>query len=63
LGDAINGDVYLSKSIIRQEETYISLESRETFTIINKSSVKIEFEWRSMKSEKEEIEKKNFLLN
>ncbi len=63
MGDAINGDVYLSKSIIRQEETYISLESRETFTIINKSSVKIEFEWRSMKSEKEEIEKKNFLLN
>ena len=62
LGNAINGEVYLSKNYIQQEETYISLESRDTYKIVNKSNVKIDFEWRSFSSEKEENEKKSILL-
>ena len=62
-GNAINGEVYLSKNYLQQEETYISLENRETFKIVNKSSVKIDFEWRAFSCEKEEYEKKKFLLD
>lgn len=61
-GNAINGEVYLSKNYIQLDETYITLESRETFKIVNKSNVKIEFEWRAFSSEKEEVEKKEVLL-
>ena len=62
-GNAINGEVYLSKNYLQQEETYISLENRETFKIVNKSTVKIDFEWRAFSCEKEEYEKKKFLLD
>ena len=62
-GNAINGNVYLSKAHLQMEETYISLENRETFKIINKSSVKINFEWRAFSSESEENDKKKLLLD
>jgi hydrocephalus-inducing protein len=60
-GNAINGEVYLSKEHIRIDETYISLESKQTFKIVNKSTVKIDFEWRAFSSEKEETDKKRAL--
>lgn len=60
-GNAINGEVYLSKDHMKIDETYISLESKQTFKIVNKSTVKIEFEWRAFSSEKEETEKKKTL--
>lgn len=63
VGNAINGEVYISKSHIRMEETYLSLENRETFKIVNKSTVAINFQWRAFASEKEEYEKKKFLLD
>ena len=60
-GNAINGEVYLSKEHIKIDETYISLESKQTFKIVNKSTVKIEFEWRAFSSEKEETDKKKIM--
>jgi hydrocephalus-inducing protein len=39
------------------------LESRETFKIVNKSNVKIDFEWRAFETEKEESEKKGILID
>ena len=63
VGNAINGEVYISRSHIRMEETYISLESRETFKIVNKSTVAISFQWRAFSNEKEEYEKKKLLLD
>jgi hydrocephalus-inducing protein len=62
-GNAINGEVYLSQDRVSIDETYISLESKQTFKILNRSSVKIDFEWRAFSSEREEQEKKEFLLN
>lgn len=61
-GNAINGEVFLSKDRVNLDETYISLESKQTFKIMNRSSVKIDFEWRAFSSEQEEHEKKAFLL-
>lgn len=60
-GNAINGEVFLSRGSIKIEETYISLESKQTFKIVNKSTVKIDFEWRAFSSEKEETDKRRLL--
>ena len=62
VGKAINGHVCLSRDSVQLEATYISLESKSTLRIINKSSVKIDFEWRAFSSEKEDFEKKQMLL-
>ena len=62
IGKAINGNVFLSRDSVQLEGTYISLESKSTLRIINKSSVKIDFEWRAFSSEKEDYEKKELLL-
>ena len=62
IGKAINGNVFLSRDSVQMEGTYITLESKSTLRIINKSSVKIDFEWRSFSSEKEDAEKKRMLL-
>jgi hydrocephalus-inducing protein len=63
IGKAINGNVFLSRDSVQMEGTYITLESKSTLRIINKSSVKIDFEWRAFSSEKEDAEKKQLLLN
>lgn len=62
-GTAISGEVHLSQDRIVVEETYISLENKQTFKILNRSSVKIDFEWRSFRSENEEQDKKNTILS
>ena len=62
-GKAINGNVFLSRDSVQMEGTYITLESKSTLRIINKSSVKIDFEWRAFSSEKEDMEKKRLLLD
>lgn len=43
------------------DEAYITLETQQTLQIINKSNVKIDFQWRAFATEKEELEKKNLL--
>ena len=63
IGKAINGNVFLSRDSVQMEGTYITLESKSTLRIINKSSVKIDFEWRAFSSEKEDAEKKKLLLD
>ena len=42
------------------EDAYIGL-TQQTLSIINKSEVKVDFEWRAFATEKEEQEKKNRL--
>lgn len=61
LGSAQNHVVYLSKSFVQMDEAYIGLQTQQTLQIINKSSVKVDFEWRAFSTEKEELEKKNRL--
>ncbi len=56
-----DGTVYLSKTYIYMDESYIGLQTQQTLQIINKSDVKVDFQWRAFKTEKEEIEKKNKL--
>ena len=63
IGAAHNGNVYLSKSFIQMDDAYIGLQSQQTLQIVNKSSVKVDFQWRSFSTEKEETEKKNKLRN
>jgi hydrocephalus-inducing protein len=60
-GTAHNGNVYLSKSYIQMDDAYIGLQTQQTLQIINKSNVKVNFEWRAFATEKEEQEKKNRL--
>jgi hydrocephalus-inducing protein len=60
-GNAINGNVYLNKTFIELDEAYITLETQQTLQIINKSNVKIDFQWRAFMTEKEELEKKHLL--
>lgn len=44
------------------DDTYITLTSRESIHIVNKSEVPIEFEWRAFQNENEERERKEKLL-
>jgi hydrocephalus-inducing protein len=57
-GNAINGNVYLSKKLVKLGESYLRLKNQRTIEIVNKSDVKIDFEWRTFKTENEESEKK-----
>lgn len=59
MGVAHNGNVYLSKSFIQMDDAYIGLHTQQTLQIINKSNVKVDFQWRAFATEKEEQEKKN----
>lgn len=61
-GAGVNGEVSLCRNILKMEETYISLENRASIKIFNKSTVKIDFEWRAFKTEAEELEKKRLVL-
>ena len=59
MGEARNNpNVYLSKSFIHINDTYITLNSQESLKIINKTKVPVEFEWRAFANEREENEKK-----
>jgi hydrocephalus-inducing protein len=58
LGQGQLSNVYLSKSVISMEESYIGLQSQQTLHIVNKSNVKVSFEWRAFSSEKDEKPKK-----
>jgi hydrocephalus-inducing protein len=60
-GNAINGNVYLSKKQVKLGESYIGLENQRTIEIVNKSNVKIDFEWRTFETETEELEKKEMI--
>ena len=60
-GNAINGNVYLSKKLVKLGESYIGLENQRTIEIVNKSNVKIDFEWRTFETETEELEKKDMI--
>lgn len=62
-GKAEDGDVSLSKTTIAMDDTYIGLPSHQTLKIINKTNVKVDFEWRAFATEKEEQEKKDKLLS
>ena len=55
-------NVYLSKPVISMEESYIGLQSQQTLHIVNKSDVKVSFEWRAFTSEKEEKPKKELFF-
>jgi len=61
-GVANNSNVYLSKNFTEMDDTFITLQSQQTIKIINKSAVKVNFEWRAFSTEKEELEKKARLL-
>jgi hydrocephalus-inducing protein len=62
IGEARNNpNVYLSKSSIDIDPTYITLSSQYTMSIINKTKVPVEFEWRAFANEREENEKKQRL--
>lgn len=45
-------NVYLSKTFIPMEESYIGLKTQQTLQIINKSNVKVSFQWRQHMAEK-----------
>ena len=45
------------------EESYIGLQSQQTLHIVNKSNVKVNFEWRAFSSEREEKPKKELLYH
>ena len=44
------------------DDAYIGLQTQQTLQIVNKSNVKVDFEWRAFQTEKEEIEKKSKLM-
>jgi hydrocephalus-inducing protein len=60
-GQAHSENVYLSKTYIQMEDAYIGLQTQQTLQIVNKSHVKVDFQWRAFATEKEETEKKNRL--
>lgn len=60
-GKAHDGQVYLSKSHIQMDDAYIGLQTQQTLQIVNKSNVKVDFQWRAFQTEKEETEKKTKL--
>jgi hypothetical protein len=43
VGQGQLSNVYLSKSVISMEESYIGLQSQQTLHIVNKSNVKVSF--------------------
>ena len=51
VGNVTTEDVTLSKEYIKLERTYINLKAQASFQIVNKSKFKVDFEWRSFKSE------------
>jgi len=61
VGSGQLSNVYLSKTFIPMEESYIGLQTQQTLQIVNKSNVKVDFEWRAFSSEKEEKPKKELL--
>jgi hydrocephalus-inducing protein len=61
VGSGQLSNVYLSKTFIPMEESYIGLQTQQTLQIINKSNVKVDFEWRAFMAEKEEKPKKELL--
>jgi hydrocephalus-inducing protein len=61
-GTATTEDVTLSKNFIKLDRTYINLKAQASFQIVNRSKFKVDYEWRSFKSEAQEMEKKNQLL-
>lgn len=54
IGTGQVSNVYLSKTFIPMEESYIGLKTQQTLQIINKSNVKVTFQWRQHMAEKEE---------
>jgi len=58
IGESHNDNVYLSKTHIHMEPTSITLCSHQYYQIVNKSSVPVEFSWRTFATEREENEKK-----
>ena len=54
VGAGQTSNVYLSKTFIPMEESYIGLKTQQTLQIINKSNVKVDFQWRAYMAEKEE---------
>lgn len=61
-GEAHNDNVYLSKAQLHSDPTSITLFSHQYFSIVNKSAVPIEFNWKAFVSDGEESEKKQRLL-
>ena len=53
--------VRLSKERIQMDDAYIGLKTQQTIQIVNRSSVKVDFQWRAFATEREEIDKKNKL--
>jgi len=62
-GESHNENVYLSKSYIKMENTYMSLSSSKNIRIVNNTNYPSDFEWKTMFSDKEEKEKKEKLIN
>lgn len=60
-GKAEDDEVYLSKKAIQMDDAYIGLQTQQTLQIINKSNVRVDFEWRAFATEREENEKKSKL--
>lgn len=52
----------LSQSVVTMDSSYIGLETQKTVEIINRSNVKIDFQWRSFADEKEERQRKKKVL-
>ena len=61
-GESHNDNVYLSKTHLHMEDTYITLYSHQYFQIVNKSSVPVEFSWGAFATESEENKKKMLLI-
>jgi len=62
-GESHNENVYLSKSYIKMENTYMSLSSSKNIRIVNNTNYPSDLEWKTMFSDKEEKEKKEKLIN
>lgn len=62
-GNAKNGNVSLSATMVNMDPAYIGLETQKTIEIRNESNVKIDFQWRSFPNEKDEKIKKKYLMD
>ncbi len=60
-GKAEDDEVLLSKRSIQMDDAYIGLQTQQTLQIVNKSNVKVDFQWRAFSTEREETDKKNKL--
>ena len=49
--------------MVTMDSSYIGLETQKTIEIINRSNVKIDFQWRAFADEKMERLKKKFLMD